>query len=81
MEELNKMTLDVRIMEMLDILAGQDIASSEKDKQALEYLNNIDIPKTRPGLRTQYVQYYFKAKQDYKTSKYLGKLDIFKQDI
>jgi hypothetical protein len=75
------MTLDVRVLEMLDVLAGQDVASNVKDEQAMDYLNEIDLPKDRPGLRTQYVKYYFKAKQDYKASQSLGKLDIYKQDI
>jgi hypothetical protein len=63
---VDKVTLDVKVMERLDYFAqSQDISDKARDIKALNYINTLDC-KTQPGFRGAYVKYYFKAKQNAK---------------
>lgn len=59
------MSLDIKVMQMLDRFANQDVESKIKDGQALDYINNLPLPPSQPYLRNEYKKYYFSAKRDY----------------
>jgi hypothetical protein len=75
------LSLDVRIMKVLDAYATQDLTPEKKDELALDYLNNIDFPKDKFGEKTQYVKYYFQAKRDYNSKEIVKRLNLFDHDI
>lgn len=75
------MSLDVKVLQMLDRYAKSEEPRNKKDAQALDYINALNNPPSQAYLKAEYIKYYFKAKQDYKVKEIIEPIDLFKKDI
>jgi malate synthase len=65
------MSLDVKVMNILDQFAQMEVGDNIKDGGALEYINELakKLPPKNNHLLANYRKYYFNAKRHYKERK------------
>lgn len=64
------MTLDKKVKSTLDGIARRtDVGNNIKDGQALDYINNLKVPKSEIYILAVYRKYYFEKKKEYGVQK------------